>query len=893
MPPHPVRTIHLAPKKKPSRKAKTAGSASKEAASKTASKARAKKKSSKRPAGAAKPASKKVTRKKTSGSKTSAKKTSRKAPSKKAPRKKVSTKKPAQKKPSAKKSVRKKAGSGRSRRRTGADDLEELVIVPVRNMILFPGVVLPLMLGRERSVISVRASVAQDQEVGLLLQRDERDELPEPGDLYEVGTVGEIMRYWTAPDGRHQAICQGLSRFEIVEWVSTDPILIAKVRRLEEVEPQTRAVEARFVALKQRAQEVLALAPGTPEDLAQAVEGIDSPAMLADLVATFLDVAPAEKQDILETFDLVSRLDKLLEALGEAAAVLELSMQIRQDTKETLDKAQREYFLREQLRQIQRELGEGDDLSDDLAELRQRVDALDLPAEAEREVRRELRRLERTPEQAGEHSMLRTWMEVFTELPWNARSKDTIDLGKARAVLDADHHGLEKVKRRIIEFLSVKKLNPEGQGPTLCLVGPPGVGKTSLGRSVARATGREFARISLGGVHDESEVRGHRRTYVGAMPGKIIEGLRKAKTRNPVFLLDEVDKLGSGLHGDPASALLEVLDPAQNGTFGDNYLGVPFDLSEVLFIATANVGERIPGPLMDRMDVLRLPGYTAEEKLAIAREHLLGRQRKQAGLTATQFKVSVAALKEVIGSYTREAGVRDLERKIAALCRHGATQFASRRRKPMVIGPAEVRDILGPDRVEHEVAERTSQPGVATGLAWTPVGGEILFIEAAANPGKGELRLTGQLGDVMKESALAAMTLIRSRAEELGIDREEMSKLDIHVHIPAGAVPKDGPSAGVAMTCALVSLLTDRRVRGTVAMTGEISLRGRVLPVGGVKEKVLAALAAGVKTVLLPKRNMEDLAELPEVARRRLEFLPLTSVDEALEVALETGRRRR
>ncbi len=825
----------------------------------------------------------------------SAKKTAKKVTKKASKKATGQTARKATRKPSKKasKKVSKKAGKKASskRRSKGRGDTEELVIVPVRNMILFPGVVLPLMLGRERSVVAVRAAVAEEREIGLLLQRDEREETPGPKDLYTVGTVGDIMRYWTAPDGRHQAICQGQSRFEIIEYVATEPVLIARVRRIEEVEKPSRALEARFVALKARAQEVLAMAQGTPEDLEQAVQGIESPAMLADLVATFLDMPATEKQELLETFDLKKRLDRLLEALGEAHAVLELSTKIRQDTKETLDTAQREYYLREQLRQIQRELGEGEDLVSEIQEIRKRVDALDLPEEAEREVRRELRRLERTPEQASEHSMLRTWLEVFTELPWNERSRDLVDLSRAQEVLDADHHGLEKVKRRIIEFLAVKKLNPEGQGPTLCLVGPPGVGKTSLGQSVARATGREFVRISLGGVHDESEIRGHRRTYVGAMPGKIIEGLRKAKTRNPVFLLDEVDKLGQGMHGDPASALLEVLDPAQNGTFQDNYLGVPFDLSEVLFIATANVEERIPLPLHDRMDVIRLAGYTAEEKLAIAREHLFARQRSEAGLKASQLRMSVGALKEIISSYTREAGVRDLDRKIAAVCRFAATKFASRRKKPMSIGPAEVREILGPERREREVVDRTAQPGVATGLAWTSVGGEILFIEAAYSEGKGELRLTGQLGDVMKESALAAQTLLKTRAEALGIDKELIAKSDVHLHIPAGAVPKDGPSAGVAITVALVSLFTGRRVRSTVAMTGEISLRGRVLPVGGVKEKTLAALAAGIKTVLLPAKNMPDLIELPESAASKLKFLPLETIEEALDAALEPARK--
>ncbi|MEM1450858.1 MAG: endopeptidase La [Planctomycetota bacterium] len=790
---------------------------------------------------------------------------------------------------------RKARGRRTNGRLDGPDEedeiVEDLVIVPVRNMILFPGVALPLMLGREASVLAVRAAVEDDQPIGLLLQRDERVEHPGPEDLYEVGTIGEIMRYWTEPDGRHQAICQGLSRFEVLEIHTTEPVMVARARRVPEVDPTTRAVEARFVALKQRAQHVLTLVPGTPDDFEQAVQGIDSPTLFADLVASFLDMPSSDRQEILETFDVKKRLDRLLEALGEAAAVLELSVKIRQDTKETLDKAQREYYLREQLRQIQRELGEGDELVDEIQELRERVEALDLPEEAQREATRELRRLERTPEQAAEHSMLRTWMEVFTELPWTERSADTIDLARAREVLDEDHHGLEKVKRRILEFLAVKKLNPEGQGPTLCLVGPPGVGKTSLGRSVARATGRAFVRISLGGVHDESEIRGHRRTYVGAMPGKIIEGLRKAGTRNPVFLLDEVDKLGSGIQGDPASALLEVLDPAQNGTFQDSYLGVPFDLSEVLFIATANVEEAIPGPLHDRMDVLRLAGYTAEEKLAIARGHLVARQRAAAGLKAAQMKISVAALKEVIGSYTHEAGVRELERKIAAICRYGATKFAARRRKPMSIGPDEVREILGPERRDAEVAERTAQSGVATGLAWTPVGGVILFIEAAGSKGKGELRLTGQLGDVMKESALAAQTLLRSRADDLGIDEAAIPTTDVHLHIPAGAVPKDGPSAGVAITVALASLFSGRRVRSTVAMTGEISLRGRVLPVGGIKEKVLAARAAGIRTVLLPERNMDDLVEISDAARAKLEFVPLKTIDDAFEAALVPERR--
>ncbi len=770
-------------------------------------------------------------------------------------------------------------------------DQLDVAIVPVRNMILFPGVTLPLMLGREPSVAAVRAATAQGAPVGLILQREEDIETPEPEDLYEVGTLAEVIRYWQAPDGRHQAICQGQERFRVVSWLQRQPFPIARIEIVRTVAKPTRALEARFVALRERAQEVLDLAPGAPEDLARAVDAIDSPSQLADLVATFMSAPSGAKQEILETFDLKERLDKLIRALGDVAAVLELSHKIRQSTRGSLDQAQREYFLREQMRQIQRELGEDVDEGrdvEDVIELARRIERSGAPKEALDEAGREYRRLRRTPEHAAEHSLLRGWLETFVELPWNVRSKDAIDLDVAQRVLDEDHQGLERVKQRILEFLAVKKLNPKGQGPVLCLVGPPGVGKTSLGQSIARATGRKYARLSLGGVHDESEIRGHRRTYIGAMLGKVLDGLRRAGSKNPVFVLDEIDKLGQGFHGDPSAALLEVLDPAQNSTFRDNYMGVAFDLSEVLFVATANVEEAIPEPLRDRMEVLRLPGYTEEEKLEIARRHLVPKQIEASGLRKQTVQFPVPGLREVVRYYTREAGVRNLERKISALTRHAAVQVArGKRLRKLVFTPELVREVLGPKRVEHEVRQRTATPGVATGLAWTPTGGEILFIEATRTPGTGKLTLTGQLGEVMKESAQAAASVLRARAVRLGLDPEELAKHDVHLHVPAGAVPKDGPSAGIAMFLALASLASGRRVRPELAVTGELSLRGLALPVGGIKEKVLGALAAGIRTVVLPERNRADVEEVPVSSRKKLQFVFVEDVDGAAEVALE------
>lgn len=790
----------------------------------------------------------------------------------------------------ARKKARKKATPSHARRRraSGARSTEvrRVVVIPVRNLILFPGVPMPLMVGRDSSIRALQTAVQAGEPVALLLQRSEETEDPTPEDLYEVGTLAEILRFWTAPDGRHQAICQGSARFRVLRYLEQEPLLVAEVAIVPTDEPETREVEARAFALRQSVQELLHLAPGAPEGFAQEVQAM-SPSLLADTVACMLLDAPASaKQELLETYDLVERLDKIQRMLADHIEVMRLSAKIREDTKGALDKAQREYYLREHLRAIQRELGE-EEATSELEHLRERLAALQLPAEARAEVDRELRRLTRMPEQSAEYPMLRTWLDVVAALPWSEATADRIDLDEAERILDEDHFGLDKVKQRILEFLAVQKLNPGGGGRTLCFVGPPGVGKTSLGKSIARAMGRAYVRASLGGVHDEAEIRGHRRTYVGAMPGKVLEGFKRAGSRNPVFVLDELDKLGAGLHGDPSAALLEVLDPAQNHSFRDNYLGVDFDVSRALFLGTANVLEAIPRALRDRLEIVHIPGYTEGEKVEIARRHLVGRCLERTGLDPARCRIRIGALRELVRHYTREAGVRGLEREIEALCRHAATLFARRRRRPVTIDAAAVREIRGPRRYEPETVRRTRTPGVATGLAWTPVGGELLFLEASRAPGKGRLVLTGQLGDVMKESAQAALSLVKARAGTLGLDPQLFEESDLHLHVPAGAVPKDGPSAGVALFVALVSLLTGRPVRHTVAMTGEISLRGLVLPVGGVKEKLLAAAASGLRRVLLPARNESDLEDVPEEVRRKLDLVLLEDVDQALAEALE------
>ncbi|HXC91701.1 MAG TPA: endopeptidase La [Stellaceae bacterium] len=765
---------------------------------------------------------------------------------------------------------------------------DALILIPTRSFVLFPGTVLPVTLGRQRSVAAAQAAIRLNRPIGLVLQRDPATEDPIPVDLHRMGTEANVLRYVTSPDGQHHVISQGDRRFRIVDFLDGYPFLVARVERLTEPELSSKDIEARMLHLRNQAIEVLQLLPQTPVELVNAVQSASSASALADLIASFMDITPAEKQEILETVDIGSRLDRVSAMLVYRIEVLRLSRQISEQTKEKIDDRQREFLLREQMKTIQKELGEGDDAkSQEIAELTKKIADAKMPPEVEEHAKRELARLERMPEAAGEYSMARTYLEWLIELPWSVESGKPIDIAEARRILDADHFGLAKVKRRILENLAIHQLNPEGRSPILCFVGPPGVGKTSLGQSIARATGRKFVRVSLGGTHDEAEIRGHRRTYIGALPGNIIQGIRRAGARDCVMMLDEIDKLGHGIQGDPASALLEVLDPEQNSTFRDNYLGVPFDLSRVMFITTANVLDTVPGPLRDRMEVIDLPGYVEDEKFEIARRYLVARQLKANGLAPEQAEISDDTIRAIIRNYTREAGVRQLEREIGAALRSAAMRIAERTDEHVRIEPDDLVEILGPPRFEGEVAMRTSVPGVATGLAWTPVGGDILFIEATRFPGGGRLILTGQLGEVMRESAQAALSLVKARASSLGLDPAMFEKSDIHIHVPAGAIPKDGPSAGVAMYTALVSLLTERTVRSDTAMTGEISLRGLVLPVGGIKEKVVAAARAGLAAVILPARNRKDYDDIPESARNSLRFRWAERVEEVTDAALE------
>jgi ATP-dependent Lon protease len=765
---------------------------------------------------------------------------------------------------------------------------DALILIPTRNLVLFPGTVLPITLGRQRSVLAAQMAMRLSRSVGLVLQRDPGIDDPIPVDLHRMGTEASLLRYVTSPDGGHHAICQGERRFRVLNFLDGYPFLAARVERIPEVEAASKDVAARLLNLRNQALEVLQLLPQTPAELVNAVQSVTSAAGLADLIASFMDITPAEKQEILETVDIERRLERVSEMLAYRIEVLRLSRQISEQTKGKIDDRQREFLLREQMRTIQKELGEGEDAkAQEIAELTKKIAEAKMPPDVEEHTKRELARLERMPEASGEYSMARTYLEWLTELPWSVESGKAIDIAEARRVLDADHYGLRKIKRRILEYLAIQQLNPGGRSPILCFVGPPGVGKTSLGQSIARATGRKFTRVSLGGTHDEAEIRGHRRTYIGALPGNILQGIRRAGSRSCVMMLDEIDKLGRGIQGDPASALLEVLDPEQNSTFRDNYLGVPFDLSRVMFICTANVLDNVPGPLRDRMEVIDLPGYTEDEKFEIGRRYLVRRQLTANGLKPEQTEITDGALRATIRDYTREAGVRQLEREIGTALRNAAMKIAEGSAEKVVIDTKDLHDALGPRRFEGELAMRTSVPGVATGLAWTPVGGDILFIEATRIPGKGGLILTGQLGEVMRESAQAALSLVKGKATALGIDPKLFESSDIHIHVPAGAIPKDGPSAGVAMFTALVSLLTGRTIRTETAMTGEISLRGLVLPVGGIKEKVVAAARAGLKTVILPSRNEKDYEDIPEAARNDLSFIWAERVEDVIDNALE------
>jgi len=765
---------------------------------------------------------------------------------------------------------------------------DALIIVPVRNTVLFPGLVLPITLGRPKSIAAAQQAVRDQRQVGILLQRAAEVEDPSAIDMHRMGTLANVVRYITTPDGSHHLVCQGEQRFQILEYLSGWPFLVARVLRIPEQEVRTPEIEARFVNLKAQAVEAVELLPQAPAELVAAIQSIEAAPALADLSAAYMDIKPEEKQEILETVDIAARMDKVSRLLAHRIEILRLSQEISRQTKAKLDERQREVLLREQMAAIQRQLGEGEEgKAVEMAELDKAIRNAGMPKDVEDQARKELRRLQRMPEAAGEYGMVRTYLDWLIELPWKLPNEKPIDIAEARRILDEDHYDLAKIKRRIIEFLAVRKLSPQGKAPILCFVGPPGVGKTSLGQSIARAMDRKFTRVSLGGVHDEAEIRGHRRTYIGALPGNIIQAIRKAGSRNCVMMLDEIDKLGVGIQGDPGAALLEVLDPEQNNTFRDNYLGVPFDLSRVVFITTANMLDTIPGPLRDRMEIITLAGYTADEKMEIAHRYLVRRQTEANGLKPGQAEIGDEALREIIDKYTREAGVRSLERQIGQVLRHAAVRIAEGQSGPIRISRGDLAAILGAPQFESETAMRTSVPGVATGLAWTPVGGDILFIEATRAPGSGRLILTGQLGEVMRESAQAALSIVKNRAAALGIDAGRFEKSDIHIHVPAGAIPKDGPSAGVAMFMALVSLMTDRTVRSDTAMTGEISLRGLVLPVGGIKEKVVGAHRAGIRRIMLPARNRKDYDDIPEIARKEVEFIWLERVEEAVAAALE------
>jgi ATP-dependent Lon protease len=768
-----------------------------------------------------------------------------------------------------------------------------LPVLPMRETVVYPETMSPLAIGQERSIRLVDEAVAGSRTVALVASRDEDIEAPGPADLYEVGTAAVIHRMLRVPDGTLRILVQGTRRIRIEQVVSEDPYLVAEVAAVPDVVPDTIEVEALSKNAQNLFSRIVSLAPYLPAELELAVANVDTPGELTYLIASTMRLKVAEKQELLEEANVETRLRRLNEILSRELEAFELGAKIQSQVQSEMDRTQREYFLRQQLKAIQEELGEGDADQAELAELRRRVDEVELPEEADRQVRRELDRLSRLPSAAAEYGVIRTYLDWILSLPWNTTTEDNLDLPRARRVLDEDHYDLEKVKERIVEYLAVSKLKSDLSGPILCFVGPPGVGKTSLGQSIARTLDRTFVRISVGGVRDESEIRGHRRTYIGAMPGTVIRALRDAGSRNPVFMIDEIDKMGADWRGDPASAMLEVLDPEQHSTFRDHYLDLPFDLSRVLFICTANLLEPIPPPLRDRMEIIELSGYTEDEKVAIARKYLIPKQLEANGLERGQATFTDKAIRLVIGEYTREAGVRSLDRQLAALCRKTAAQIAEGRLRRARIDEKRVRAWLGPRRFSSEVRRRTADAGVATGLAVTAVGGDVLFVEATAMPGKGQLTITGQLGDVMRESAQAALSWVRSRAVSLGLDEGWFAEHDIHIHVPAGAVPKDGPSAGITIATALVSLVTGRPVDEHVAMTGEITLTGQVLPIGGVKEKALAAQRAGITTLVLPKENEPDLEELPKEVRSGFEIVLADSIGEVIAAAVDGSQPSR
>jgi ATP-dependent Lon protease len=765
---------------------------------------------------------------------------------------------------------------------------DELPVLPIRNAVLFPAAVAPFDVGREKSVALVEDIENLDQPIiAIIAQRDPSTDDPDQSDLYPVGVAARVLKALKHSSGNYSLILQGLVRIRLEQVVTSEPYIRARVSRLHEPPAEDVESEALAMSLRDIAKQVIQLMPELPREAGSLIDSIQERGQLADLVAANLDAPVDEKSQLLETLDPKERIRKVLRLLTRQLEILKMRERINSQIKEEMGKNQREYVLRQQLKAIKEELGEEEGDQGDLDILEERIAKANLPGEADKVAHKQLKRLRQMQVGSAEYTVVRTYIDWILDIPWSKQTADNMDIAAVRKVLDEDHSGLEKVKKRIVEYLAVRKLKTDKKGPILCLIGPPGVGKTSLGRSVARALGRKFHRISLGGVHDEAAIRGHRRTYVGALPGQVIQGMKKATTINPVFMLDEIDKIGHDFRGDPAAALLEVLDPEQNDTFSDHYLEIPYDLSKVMFIATGNVGDTIPAPLRDRMEIIEIPSYTRREKLDIARVHLVPKQLDEHGIKAEQVTLQDAAIESIIDHYTREAGVRNLERQIAGVIRGVAVKVAEGEEGPWVISDEEsLRPYLGAPRFSSDVAERTAETGVATGLAWTSVGGEILFIECTKMHGTGKLQLTGQLGDVMKESAQTAMSYVRTRAKAFGIPEDFLEKSDIHIHIPAGAMPKDGPSAGVTMMTAIVSLLTGIHVRHDVAMTGEITLRGRVLPVGGVKEKVLAAHRAGIKRVILPERNTADLDEVPEEVRETLEFVPVSKMDAVLANAL-------
>jgi ATP-dependent Lon protease len=759
---------------------------------------------------------------------------------------------------------------------------EELPILPLRGVVIFPSAIVPLLISRSSSLKLVEDCLARDRILGLVAQKNPEEEAPEPTGLFSRGTAGRILKMLKYPDSSIRILVQGLRRIEIAQYTQQTPYFRARVRTLSDVYETSERLDALQAHMVNQFAKFVSMIPYLPDELQVVVMNIKDPGRVTDLVASNLNISLEEKQDLLNTVGVKARLEKLSAILNREIELLELGQKIQAQVQSELSKNQKEFYLRQQMKAIQKELGEGDARSAEIEELRKRIEEAKMPEEARKAAETELERLKIIPPESAEHTVVRTYLEWLVSLPWSISTEDNLDIPHARQVLDEDHYDLEKIKDRILEYLAVRKLKKDSKGPILCFVGPPGTGKTSLGRSIARAMGRKFQRISLGGVRDEAEIRGHRRTYIGALPGRIIQAIRNAGSNNPLFMLDEIDKLGMDFRGDPASALLEVLDPEQNNTFQDHYLDVPFDLSKVMFITTANYLEPVPPALRDRMEVIELVGYTEEEKLEIAKRHVIPKQRTENGLVEDNIEFTDEAILEIVRSYTREAGLRNLEREIGRICRKVARGITEGRTEKVVVTREKLREFLGPEKFFSEVAERLHDPGVATGLAWTPNGGEILFIESTRMAGKKGLTLTGHLGDVMKESAQAALSLIRSRAEKLGIKPDFFENTDIHVHVPAGAIPKDGPSAGVAIATSLISLLTGRPVRHDVAMTGEITLRGRVLPVGGIKEKVLAARRAGISTVILPKRNEKDLDELAENVRQEMKFVFVDTIDEVL-----------